>query len=89
MRSAPYSHHILEWEHGGRTDIDNVVMLCRFHHRLLHHPGWIVRIRDSQPEFIPPKWIDTQQIPLRRPPPSQFREISSRRQQLATVGRTS
>ncbi|MGI8797991.1 MAG: HNH endonuclease [Pseudonocardia sp.] len=21
-------HHLLEWEHGGRTDIGNLVMLC-------------------------------------------------------------
>ena len=51
-------HHIIEWERGGTTDLRNCVMLCRIHHRLLHHPGWIVRITDGQPEFIPPKWID-------------------------------
>jgi 5-methylcytosine-specific restriction protein A len=61
-------HHIVPWEHGGPTEIGNLVMLCRFHHRLVHHSGWTVRIRDGQPEFIPPKWIDIQQIPRRRPP---------------------
>jgi 5-methylcytosine-specific restriction protein A len=25
-------HHIIHWIHGGRTDIDNLVMLCRAHH---------------------------------------------------------
>jgi 5-methylcytosine-specific restriction protein A len=79
-------HHIVEWEHGGPTDIGNLVMLCRFHHRLLHHPGWIVRIHHGQPEFIPPNWIDTQQIPRRRPPPREFSAIPSRRDELATVG---
>jgi hypothetical protein len=42
-------------------------MLCRAHHRLIHHSGWIVRIRDGLPEFIPPKWIDPQQKPRRNP----------------------
>jgi uncharacterized protein DUF222/HNH endonuclease len=60
-------HHILEWENGGHTTLDNLVMLCRVHHRLIHHSGWIVRIRDGLPEFIPPKWIDPQQKPRRNP----------------------
>ncbi|HEV7419925.1 MAG TPA: DUF222 domain-containing protein, partial [Mycobacterium sp.] len=51
-------HHIHEWELGGETKLSNVVMLCRGHHRQIHFTGWIVRIRDGLPEFIPPKWID-------------------------------
>lgn len=31
-------HHIAHWEHGGRTDTENLVTLCRFHHRT-HHQG--------------------------------------------------
>ena len=60
-------HHILPWEQDGETTLDNCVMLCRVHHRLLHHPGWTVRIRDGLPEFIPPKWICPQQVPRRKP----------------------
>ena len=30
------AHHVQPWEHGGATDLDNLVMLCRRHHRLLH-----------------------------------------------------
>ncbi|HUW03909.1 MAG TPA: DUF222 domain-containing protein [Acidimicrobiales bacterium] len=30
------AHHITWWEHGGTTDLDNLVLLCRFHHLLLH-----------------------------------------------------
>jgi hypothetical protein len=29
-------HHILPWAEGGATDPDNLVSLCRRHHRLLH-----------------------------------------------------
>jgi Domain of unknown function (DUF222)/HNH endonuclease len=61
-------HHIVEWQHGGPTAISNLVMLCRLHHRLLHHPGWTVRIHHGLPEFVPPRWIDPQQHPRRKPP---------------------
>ena len=35
-----HAHHIRHWEDGGRTDLDNLVLLCPFHHRL-HHRGGI------------------------------------------------
>jgi 5-methylcytosine-specific restriction protein A len=60
-------HHILEWEHHGHTELNNLAMLCRVHHRLIHHSGWAVRIRDGLPEFVPPKWIDPEQKPRRNP----------------------
>lgn len=33
-------HHIIHWAHGGPTDLDNLISLCPFHHRLLHEGGW-------------------------------------------------
>jgi 5-methylcytosine-specific restriction protein A len=42
-------------------------MLCKVHHRLLHHSEWLVRIRDGLPEFVPPRWIDPEQRPRRQP----------------------
>ena len=30
------AHHVEEWEYGGRTDLSNLLLLCRRHHRLLH-----------------------------------------------------
>jgi hypothetical protein len=30
------SHHIKHWAQGGETSMENLVTLCRFHHRLLH-----------------------------------------------------
>jgi hypothetical protein len=29
-------HHLVHWEHGGRTDTPNLVALCRAHHRAVH-----------------------------------------------------
>ena len=36
-------HHITWWEHGGPTDLDNLVLTCTFHHRLMHEYGWAVK----------------------------------------------
>src|SRR5204862_1425040 len=37
------AHHVRWWRHGGRTDLDNLVLICTFHHRLVHEHGWVVR----------------------------------------------
>ena len=61
------AHHFIHWLHGGRTDLNNLVLLCRKHHRILHHSEWDVSInpRTGLPEFRPPKWIDRERRPLR------------------------
>ncbi len=37
------AHHVRHWFHGGRTDLDNLLLLCGFHHRLIHDQGYWVR----------------------------------------------
>ena len=61
------AHHIIEWQHGGPTCVENLVMLCRVHHRQIHDTDWTVRIRNGHPEFVPPAWVDPAQIPKQRP----------------------
>ena len=39
------AHHIVHWADGGRTDLDNCVLLCRFHHTLIHKG--LFRIRNE------------------------------------------
>ncbi|RSM59214.1 HNH endonuclease [Amycolatopsis sp. WAC 01376] len=59
-----HAHHIHHWADGGPTDLRNLVLLCGFHHRLIHHGDWQVRMAgDGLPEFIPPPYRD----PLRKP----------------------
>jgi hypothetical protein len=36
------AHHVRWWRHGGRTDLDNLLLICSFHHRLVHEYGWSV-----------------------------------------------
>jgi hypothetical protein len=60
------AHHVNHWQRdSGKTDIRNGILLCRHHHLLLHNNGWEIR-RDDPGRFwlIPPKDIDTAQVPL-------------------------
>ncbi|WCN79301.1 HNH endonuclease signature motif containing protein [Micromonospora sp. LH3U1] len=60
------AHHIQHWADGGPTNLDNAVLLCGHHHRHLHHNDWTVRLSDdSHPEFVPPAWLDPDQLPRR------------------------
>ncbi|OZE13728.1 HNH endonuclease [Rhodococcus sp. 05-2255-3B1] len=64
------AHHIRHWADGGPTDMNNLVLLCGFHHRLLHHSDWEVFIgTDGHPWFVPPATVD----PYRQPRPSHAR----------------
>src|SRR5690606_9999824 len=48
-------HHVTPWHHGGHTDIDNTVLLCRRHHTYIHHSHWTITIQPGEhPELLPP-----------------------------------
>jgi hypothetical protein len=51
-----HAHHIRHWIFGGKTSLDNLVLLCGHHHRVIHDSPWAVRINpaDNKPEFLPP-----------------------------------
>ncbi|WP_410665173.1 DUF222 domain-containing protein [Amycolatopsis sp. lyj-84] len=61
------AHHIQPWSQLGDTDLDNLCLLCRYHHMVIHgQSGWAVRMAtDSRPEFIPPQYLDPLQTPRR------------------------
>ena len=49
------AHHVIWRRHSGRTDIDNLVLLCTHHHHLIHDKGWrIVEGDDGRPMLVPP-----------------------------------
>jgi hypothetical protein len=57
-------HHILDWILGGATDLDNLTLLCRYHHTHFLQKGWACRMNaDGLPEWMPPRWIDPEQRP--------------------------
>jgi len=60
-----HTHHIRHWTpHRGHTELDNLVMLCTHHHRLVHEGGWDIRGKpDGDIVFIRPDGRDF--VPLR------------------------
>src|SRR5882757_9797581 len=58
-------HHIVNWAFGGGTDLDNLCLLCGYHHREFEKRGWTVVMSDGQSYWIPPPWIDPAQTPIR------------------------
>jgi hypothetical protein len=70
------AHHILEWlRDAGLTDIDNGILLCRFHHLLIHNNGWAI-IRNGGEFFVVPP---TSEDPQRRPIPAPAKSPPLRR----------
>ena len=58
-------HHIIHWSAGGPSDMGNLVLLCGFHHRLLHHSDWEIEMgADRHPTFIPPGQVDWERNPI-------------------------
>ena len=46
------AHHVQHWIDGGETRLDNLVLLCSAHHRLLHHGAFHVAVEDDEVMFI-------------------------------------
>ncbi|HYJ25626.1 MAG TPA: DUF222 domain-containing protein [Acidimicrobiia bacterium] len=50
-------HHVIPWSHGGKTDADNLITLCWFHHHVsVHREGLqIIRLRVSRVRLKRPR----------------------------------
>jgi len=61
------AHHLKHWADGGRTSLENLVLLCRRHHRAVHEEGYrIEQAADGGLRFFRPQgW----EIPTVPPPP--------------------
>jgi hypothetical protein len=55
-RPAPWSdaHHVIHWADGGITALENLVLLCRHHHRAVHEGGFGLRMDHGVPVFRRP-----------------------------------
>ncbi len=68
------AHHITHWADGGKTSLDNLILLCRKHHTITHQTPWQVAIDPTtrRPAWTPPPPIDDHgrltYTPPRRPP---------------------
>ena len=60
------AHHVRHWADGGPTRLDNLLMLCRRHHRAVHEEGFGVELgQNGEAAFF---WPDGR--PLPDPPPA-------------------
>jgi Domain of unknown function (DUF222)/HNH endonuclease len=48
-------HHIIHWARGGPNNLPNMVLLCYFHHRLVHEGEWQVIKSGREFRFLPPE----------------------------------
>jgi hypothetical protein len=49
------AHHLVHWLHGGPTDLANLALVCRAHHRAVHEGGWrLTRHLDGRLTATPP-----------------------------------
>ena len=59
------AHHIVEYQAGGPTTIDNGTLLCGHHHRNFHQLGWTCQMIDKLPHWTPPSRLDPTRTPQR------------------------
>ena len=84
-----HGHHVRHWARGGETSLDNLVLLCPFHHRLVHEGGFDVhRLDDGAYRFVSPQGWTVR--PPQTPSPSSPEVIVSHNEALglAIDGRT-
>jgi len=70
-----HGHHVEHWLHGGETKLANLVMLCTFHHHMVHEGGWKVTA-DSGGSFVfesPLGWVPALKPP--RPVDEEIRNL--------------
>ncbi|WP_087871864.1 HNH endonuclease signature motif containing protein [Arthrobacter globiformis] len=64
---APWceAHHITYWSRGGPTSTGNGVLLCSYHHHLIHKENWTIEVTNEVPWFKPPPELDPGRKPRR------------------------
>ncbi len=67
-RRGLHAHHVVHWEDGGATDLDNLVLVCGHHHRA-HHRGVItIRGPGGSPTVLDRHGMAMRDGPVPRPP---------------------
>jgi hypothetical protein len=56
------AHHVIEYEKGGKTDINNGVLLCSAHHHALHASEFTIKMINGKPRLLAPPWLDPDQL---------------------------
>lgn len=76
-RRGTDAHHVVAWPHGP-TDVDNLTLVCRTHHRLMHDHGWhLMLAADQSARWFRPDWTPYAPRPPAEPEPA--RELGAER----------
>ncbi|MCG6987319.1 MAG: HNH endonuclease [Gemmatimonadetes bacterium] len=54
------AHHVVHWADGGATKLENLALVCRHHHRLLHEEGYRLELNPwegGRPVFYDPRGV--------------------------------
>ncbi|WGP06552.1 DUF222 domain-containing protein [Bacillus subtilis] len=58
-------NHVVPHALGGKTDINNMCLLCSFHHHLMDRSDWeVFMLGDGRPAWRPPESTDPARIPI-------------------------
>ena len=60
------AHHVAHWADGGETKLDNLVLVCRVHHRRLHEEGYRLELNPwpgGRPVFYDPRGLPVPEAP--------------------------
>lgn len=66
-----HAHHVRHWADGGVTSLDNLVLLCGHHHRLVHAGPWRISRAGANGFEVagPSRSTRAPDVPAPRPPP--------------------
>ncbi|MFC9689370.1 HNH endonuclease signature motif containing protein [Kribbella sp. NPDC056951] len=53
-----HAHHLIHWANGGPTSLQNLALLCAFHHRAVHDGQWALSITSDGVQVTRPGWAD-------------------------------
>jgi hypothetical protein len=53
---------VIPWSKGGKTDINNAVLLCPEHHRQIHTSAFTMSMVNGKPYLLAPRWLDAAQV---------------------------
>lgn len=64
------AHHVRHWAEGGETKLDNLVLLCRGHHRAVHEGGMTIELGEGgEVTFLKPSGGEIPAVPVLPPVP--------------------
>jgi hypothetical protein len=81
------AHHRQHWAHGGETSLDNLILLCFHHHRLVHEGGYTIEDdRAGGLHFRNRHGVLSPALPPRPPPGSADDLVAGNHRRGLTIG---